>query len=1032
MKKFLSLLLAAAMLIAIAVTAVVVVSAVDGDWSVYTVKSQYLDGYADFMHDVPGYEYTDEGLKMIPAAWRDSTPYATFQTTEPVYIKEGVYLKVRVDEFSYDAGDKFFAFSIWDQENVELGKQGEEYGYGVETLIRHRGTTGNDALNYDASNPTTWPGAKTTMEWYKDLEEGQRETCKNTSEYDSWYNYEFDENGCPILTLRIEWDDANEMCVVYINDVPAPDEYNSALKRCFEPLDYMAYVGFTLSNSKTGGTAACTILEWGTSADDAEPPMGDDSADPIVFDNQVAPIADASDIPVGSPAIILNGLKTDSNVAGNPVSMVGNVITVYEDGSINVLANTNNQATVKYIVNNDTSYAVEDFPIALAITRNFCTCTYTDNDGDGVVDAECMCNESLNSLALVGDIKQESSSFSAKSEPLYHFEPYYNGSNFYNYFLFDWSTIEGLSGRINGIRIDTNAMKGTDPERNNFDIVEIAFFRTMVEAEEYFNAWLESLVDGVIPDAPEDEPEIEAPEIEPDTEAPADDPEDDATTTESEEDETSSTEDETVVLDVDKDGYYAFVSYADGEDKIWEPNNKGIGSSAARMKFISDVDGAICFYAKTSSEAGCDMFRVYVNGIERMVLSGDTNYESYSISVSEGDEVIFEYKKDITVNSGDDTAYVKNVYFTKYTTEVSTESAEGDTQNWPDENGYYGFVCTEDNGDIIWTSNNQGFGSSIARKTITIERNGTMMFYVSVSSETSCDVLRVYQNGSVVVERSGSCTNEYVTIDVVEGDEIIFSYSKDGSVNSGTDTASIKNIAYTSFETSVPTEVPFEPATEVETETEAIEESGDEDNSYIETESETETFGEFETEEETYTSGEDGIYEFIEDENGNFMSTNNTQDSSVARKTISCEVGGLYQLYVNLSSESMCDKLVVKLGDKIVYVASGERGEFVDVYVSAGDVITIEYIKDAKGNAGSDRAVIGISFTEGAVPEIETSGSSSGSGTAPEVESDYIKVEQLTSIDRVVSGCFGTIGTGAAVIIVTAMFSLCAFRKKKD
>ena len=66
MKKLLSVLLVAAMLVATLVAAIVNVSAIDGDWSIFAIKSQYLEGYADIMRDVPGYEYTDEGLKMIP------------------------------------------------------------------------------------------------------------------------------------------------------------------------------------------------------------------------------------------------------------------------------------------------------------------------------------------------------------------------------------------------------------------------------------------------------------------------------------------------------------------------------------------------------------------------------------------------------------------------------------------------------------------------------------------------------------------------------------------------------------------------------------------------------------------------------------------------------------------------------------------------------------------------------------------------------------------------------------------------------
>ena len=157
MKKVLSILLAAAMLITAFVVVAVPVSATDGEWSVYTIKSQYLDSQkgTDMLRDIPGYEYTDEGLKLIPGEWVDSAPYATLQTTDKYDFTTGVYLQVRIDDFSYDAGDSWFGFSIWDTDGgVELGKQGGEYGLGVETLIHMN--KGDKAVE---SDKTTWAGA---------------------------------------------------------------------------------------------------------------------------------------------------------------------------------------------------------------------------------------------------------------------------------------------------------------------------------------------------------------------------------------------------------------------------------------------------------------------------------------------------------------------------------------------------------------------------------------------------------------------------------------------------------------------------------------------------------------------------------------------------------------------------------------------------------------------------------------------------------------------------------------------------------
>ena len=493
------------------------------------------------------------------------------------------------------------------------------------------------------------------------------------------------------------------------------------------------------------------------------------------------------------------------------------------------------------------------------------------------------------------------------------------------------------------------------------------------------------------------------------------------------------TETEGIYTGPDVNGYYRFVSHVDGEDKIWTSTNNGIGSSASRLTFISDVDGAVSFYARTSSEATCDVFRVYVNGDEKIALSAETDYESYSINVSVGDEIVFEYKKDITVNRGDDKAYVKNIYFTAHTPYLP-EVDEDETQTWPDENGYFGFECTKDGGDVIWASNNQGVGGSTARMILIAEKTGTMLFYASVSSETNYDKLIVYHNGSEILYRTGNYTYEMVTLNVVEGDEIIFTYSKDGGSDVDYDTAWIKNIAYTDFETSVPTELPFEKPTESETETAVEDGTQVEDGTGVEgeTETETETGSELATEQETFTAGEDGIYEFIEDENGNWMSTNNSQGNSIARKTITCDKTGLYNISVNISSEKICDKLVIYVGDEVVYTVSGDHSEKAKVYVSAGDVMTIEYIKDGSRDVGFDRVIISLTFKEGEVPGVDIS---NGSGSGSSGNKNEISTEAETGIsgdNAIISGCFATLGTGAVAVIVTAMISLCAFRKKED
>ena len=66
MKKLLSLLLVAAMLVSTLIIVSIPTGAVEGDWMVYARKEQHRDDYEDGDYvSVMGYEYTNEGFHTI-------------------------------------------------------------------------------------------------------------------------------------------------------------------------------------------------------------------------------------------------------------------------------------------------------------------------------------------------------------------------------------------------------------------------------------------------------------------------------------------------------------------------------------------------------------------------------------------------------------------------------------------------------------------------------------------------------------------------------------------------------------------------------------------------------------------------------------------------------------------------------------------------------------------------------------------------------------------------------------------------------
>lgn len=80
-----------------------------------------------------------------------------------------------------------------------------------------------------------------------------------------------------------------------------------------------------------------------------------------------------------------------------------------------------------------------------------------------------------------------------------------------------------------------------------------------------------------------------------------------------------------------------------------------------RLKF--DVAGTLTFEYMVSSE-GSDYLYIKHNSTNLVTTSGTNNsYKPLSITIAAGDTVEFKYSKDSSVNSGQDTAYIKDLLF---------------------------------------------------------------------------------------------------------------------------------------------------------------------------------------------------------------------------------------------------------------------------------------------------------------------------------------------------------------------------------
>ncbi len=472
MKKILSVILAAMMIVSCFAAFTITASAAQGDWNVYATRADYIDEYDPNNRSIPGYEYIEgEGLHMIPADYTWFTPNARFNTKKKVNLRDGVYMRVRIDDFTH-GNDEWFGFYLNELQVDEFISEDVTSNPGMSALVR--------------VSPTTRE-IRTVQANYSTSHESGSKSVNSAPVKDVSWN-EFDDQDRLIFTFEVKWNEEDGYSVI-CNGIELDKGMMQEMTKVFDENDGLMYVGFALQNSNMGGTVECTILEFGTDAEHAEIPSGEDSADPVNRSKEIAEIADPSTVPAGQPAIRMDGYPEGSDSLGR-VGCSGKA-TVLDNNFVNLRA-TNGVASQIMQVMVDVKYAksydVADFPIAMAVFRNLCTCTYTDLDYDGMPDEVCQCKESGKAYLLVDDIIQPSENYTT-SFSMSMDEPHMDAEgNSYVYFIIDHSVLSdsGITGRINGIRMDIHGVKGADAERCSFDLCEIAYFRSEDEAEAYF------------------------------------------------------------------------------------------------------------------------------------------------------------------------------------------------------------------------------------------------------------------------------------------------------------------------------------------------------------------------------------------------------------------------------------------------------------------------------------------------------------------------------------------------------------------
>ena len=461
MRKILSTLLVVAMIVSMFAVFSIPAAAVEGMFDTHGRISNEQDDFDGDKNPVPGYEYTEDGFHMTAADWSTATCFSHMSTKEKVNLKDGVYMEVRLDEWGFQARDKWVNFSIWSLPAIDEGSGDPKHGEGVQTLIRYSNGFGN--IDWHLGTFDSSPkGGRVAMS-------NDGKTLANEEH---------------VLYIEIKWDGSNYR--VEINGSVASDKVVQYMNENYGGDDSYAHVGFTMYHDTIGGTQEATITKYGTSKETATTPRGDDEKEPEDNVIVIADIADESEIPAGAPAVLMTGDKLESDLKSTPTSTIGAQIAITDDLLVHVVGKSSRTDCGIWKVKNEVSYDVVDFPVIMIMSRDFCSCP---------VENKCFGYETVGIYVATGDAMVPNEGAEIKGLSAYEAKCFEIDGHGYVFFTYDLTSMlkteenpDGIfSGRINStsVHFATEGVLHGFVGANEFDVVMQGFFRSTEDAEAY-------------------------------------------------------------------------------------------------------------------------------------------------------------------------------------------------------------------------------------------------------------------------------------------------------------------------------------------------------------------------------------------------------------------------------------------------------------------------------------------------------------------------------------------------------------------
>lgn len=262
------------------------------------------------------------------------------------------------------------------------------------------------------------------------------------------------------------------------------------------------------------------------------------------------------------------------------------------------------------------------------------------------------------------------------------------------------------------------------------------------------------------------------------------------------------------------DWYRTTAAYDTGSSSLRAGVIGAYGVSETSFPLTVDTGnvGTLFIRYRTDSEANYDLFRVLLDGVEKLAASGyvSTEWRGLLLKIEPGAHTVtLRYSKDASGNHGNDTVYVDNIEFftvaSGYATPSFTEDFEDEsfsTRIFPVRGTWVRTTAAADNGTYAYRPGvvpHGGANELVLPVTVPAGGEGTFSLRYRTSSESGYDKFRVLVDGGEQLVASGVQATWSSFSTALTGGEhtVTLQYAKDGGGAAGDDTVYIDNIAYT-------------------------------------------------------------------------------------------------------------------------------------------------------------------------------------------------------------------------------------------